>query len=489
MPDDLDRAYVVLTDAADDAGPAAGVGSRSRWPGIEVVRRFGIEHVWSRRQPRPGAHRLRGVGRGRPGERRGAPERLADWPHQRYIDRAELEIGRGSFEAARTHLDRCAERTVRDDAARPDAVPARGGRARALGAALGRRGEAVRDGLARAARATRRSSASSSAPRHCARRPSWRRWRRARRELGSPAARALLDAARLAAAEAAAVTPNTARWLAQAEAEYERGRGRARPDAWADAAASGSGSSARRSRRTAAGARQRRSSPRRGRARRRPCPLREAHAVATRLGAQPLLRELELLAERARLDLEPPAEDPGREQRLGGSARADPRARPRCWRSSPAGLTNREIAAELVISVKTADHHVVAHPAQARRSEPGSRQPRSHTASLRPTPRPPPEHALRVRHAGGAAAAGAARRGRGAADPVRAAAHPVPDPARARRAPARVRARRARRDDAAGRRPVGILPPLLYVSGVLHRAPRAAAEIWAISLLARRASS
>jgi hypothetical protein len=35
-------------------------------------------------------------------------------------------------------------------------------------------------------------------------------------------------------------------------------------------------------------------------------PLREAHAVATRIGARPLLRELGLLAERARLDLASP---------------------------------------------------------------------------------------------------------------------------------------------------------------------------------------
>ena len=32
-------------------------------------------------------------------------------------------------------------------------------------------------------------------------------------------------------------------------------------------------------------------------------PLREAHAVAARIGARPLLRELESLAARARLDL------------------------------------------------------------------------------------------------------------------------------------------------------------------------------------------
>ena len=34
-------------------------------------------------------------------------------------------------------------------------------------------------------------------------------------------------------------------------------------------------------------------------------PLREAHAVAARLRARPLLRELELLAQRARLDPAP----------------------------------------------------------------------------------------------------------------------------------------------------------------------------------------
>ena len=35
-------------------------------------------------------------------------------------------------------------------------------------------------------------------------------------------------------------------------------------------------------------------------------PAREAHAVAARIEARPLLRELELLAQRARLDLAPP---------------------------------------------------------------------------------------------------------------------------------------------------------------------------------------
>ena len=87
-------------------------------------------------------------------------------------------------------------------------------------------------------------------------------------------------------------------------------------------------------------------------------PLREAHAVAARLGAEPLLRELELLAQRARLDLAPAqaavsAGKAGLEEVLGVTSREgevlDLLAR---------GYTNREIAAMLVISVKTVSVHV-----------------------------------------------------------------------------------------------------------------------------------
>jgi hypothetical protein len=65
--------------------------------------------------------------------------------------------------------------------------------------------------------------------------------------------------------------------------------------------------------------------------------LRAAHAVAVRLGAAPLRRELELLAQRARIRLEPPGEP----------ALAEPKApsvaasvgltggRRRCWHWSP----------------------------------------------------------------------------------------------------------------------------------------------------------
>ena len=50
-------------------------------------------------------------------------------------------------------------------------------------------------------------------------------------------ARKLLTAARRAAAEASAITPNADGWRALAEAEYERARGEPRPGTWSDAAA------------------------------------------------------------------------------------------------------------------------------------------------------------------------------------------------------------------------------------------------------------
>ena len=84
----------------------------------------------------------------------------------------------------------------------------------------------------------------------------------------------------------------------------------------------------------------------------------EAHAVAARIGAQPLLHELELLAERARLDLDAPEAGPhhakqGLEEPLGLTPREA-----EVLTLVARGYTNREIAATLVISVKTAGVHV-----------------------------------------------------------------------------------------------------------------------------------
>src|SRR6185436_19977482 len=85
---------------------------------------------------------------------------------------------------------------------------------------------------------------------------------------------------------------------------------------------------------------------------------REAHAVAARIGADALLHELELLAERARLDPTPqdaaPAEAKHSLQDVFGLTPREAEVLLLVAR----GLTNREIAAALVISVKTASVHV-----------------------------------------------------------------------------------------------------------------------------------
>jgi DNA-binding NarL/FixJ family response regulator len=87
-------------------------------------------------------------------------------------------------------------------------------------------------------------------------------------------------------------------------------------------------------------------------------PLREARDVAAHIGARPLLREIELLAERARLDLTPPdtgaAEARDDLQELLGLTAREAEVLSLVAR----GLTNREIAETLVISVKTASVHV-----------------------------------------------------------------------------------------------------------------------------------
>jgi hypothetical protein len=116
----------------------------------------------------------------------------------------------------------------------------------------------------------------------------------------------LLADAREATDAAASVTPVAAGWRALAEAEHTRAAGTARPEEWA-----------------AADAWQRLGQPYRvaycrrwqaealvtaGAARPAAAvPAREAYTVATRLGALPLRRDLELLAEDARLELAPSA--------------------------------------------------------------------------------------------------------------------------------------------------------------------------------------
>ena len=278
-----------------------------------------------------------------------------------FMLRADLELGRGDFEAGRSHLA-AALTTLRED--------------RGLGIydvylaelALWERrwteaDQAVRDGLARA---TSRQSAQLRVW-FCA------KGLRAHAELAALArarrdpdavqtwlarSRRLIAVARLAAKEASAVTPNTDGWLALAEAEYERAQGAAGPELWSAAAAAwdqlqrpplaaycrwrqaetlvAAGAS-----RTEAGV-----------------PLRQAHVVAARIGANPLLREIGLLAQRSRLDLTPPElEPPDRQHELEQTLGLTPREG-EVLRLVAGGYTDREIAVALTISIKTASVHV-----------------------------------------------------------------------------------------------------------------------------------
>ena len=285
----------------------------------------------------------------------------ANFPYMLLMLRADLELGLGDFEAARSHLED-ASLTLRED--------------RGLGIydvylaelALWERrwtaaDGAVRDGLARA-----RS-------RHAAQLRVWfcakglraaaelAALARARRDLDAvhtwlARSRSLIAAARRAAKTAAVVTPNTSGWIALAEAEHDRGQGSARPELWSEAAATweqlqrpplaaycrwreaetlvAAGAS-----RIEAGV-----------------PLRAAYVVASRIGAKPLLREIELLAQRARLDLAPQGPETsdrerGPEEALGLTPREG-----EVLALVARGYTDREIAVTLTISVKTASVHV-----------------------------------------------------------------------------------------------------------------------------------
>jgi len=284
----------------------------------------------------------------------------ANFPYMLLMLRADLELGRGEFEAARVHLD-TALGTLREDRGQGiyDIFVAE--------LALWERRwieaeQAVRDGLARA-------SSRQAAQLHvwfCA------KGLRAQAELAAVArarrdaegvrtwlttAAELVDVARRAAAVASAVTPNAGGWLALAEAEHERAQGSARPESWSEAAAAWE-----RLERpplaaycrwreaealVAAGASRVEAS----------APLSEAHAVADRLGAKPLLRELELLAQRARLDLTPNAGESDEEHGFAEILGLTPREA-EVLSLVARGYTDREIAGALVISVKTASVHV-----------------------------------------------------------------------------------------------------------------------------------
>jgi DNA-binding CsgD family transcriptional regulator len=284
----------------------------------------------------------------------------SSFPYSLLIVRALVETGRGELDAARAHLEAAAA-TLRKD--------------RGLGLydawvadlALWQRrwtdaDAAVDEGLTQA----RQPEAAQIRVQVCARglraQAELAALARARRDANGlrdrlDRAEMLLAVARDAAAAASATTPSAAGWLALCEAEGIRARAEARPEAWANAAATWNQLERppvaaycrwREAEALVAAAASRTEAS---------VPLREAQAVAAGLKAKPLLRELELLAERARLDLAPPEaslpEGDSLEKTLGLTPREA-----EVLTLVAGGYTNREIADKLVISVKTASVHV-----------------------------------------------------------------------------------------------------------------------------------
>jgi DNA-binding CsgD family transcriptional regulator/tetratricopeptide (TPR) repeat protein len=285
----------------------------------------------------------------------------ANFPYMLLMVRADVEVGLGHFDDARSHLD-AARATLRED----------GG----LGVydvyvaelALWEHrwtdaDEAAHRGLALAGSthaAQIRTWLCAKGLRALAELSALARARRDAQAVTAHLGRAdtLVQTARDAHGEAAAVTPNATGWLALADAEHARVRDAGTPRRWSDAAATWS--ELERSP-TVAYCRWREAealiaegAPRSTAGTR----LREAHLIALELGAHPLLHELELLARRSRLDLTvPDLEQPSSRQRLGDVLGLTPRE-VEVLDLISRGCTNREIASALVISVKTADVHV-----------------------------------------------------------------------------------------------------------------------------------
>jgi predicted ATPase len=313
-PYEVLRAYTCLTDVLT----LLGRPRESAWlaaEAVEVVRRYGIELAPLLSNQ---VQALLATGNWDDADSVSAAAlraNTANWPHIALGSRAHFEIGRGDFDLARDHLEAAFASMREDVRTRLEYEPL------AVELALWERrwkdaAEAVRDGLDR-----RRPDDAFYRVQLCAlglrAQAELTALARDRRDDGAirahlREAEEILAAARRAAAEAAPVTPNALGWRALAEAEYGRAQGGARPEEWSKAAATwdrlerpplAAYSRWRQAEALVAGGAERADAA---------VPLRAAHSVAARIGARPLLRELEFLAERGGLDLAPPHAQIGR---------------------------------------------------------------------------------------------------------------------------------------------------------------------------------
>src|SRR5215218_5947182 len=355
VPDDLGRAYIFLTDVLTMLGRRRE-SVQVAAAGIALARRYGREYGGNMPLVVNYAEALFGLGEWDEADRVGAAAiRSGDaaWPHQRLVQRAALDVGRGVFDRARADLD-AAVATVHDDKRGLAAFDI----ARVELALWERRWEDAEHAVGEGLRRLPAQEAALLRVQLCAQ-GLLAQARRDRDALTDrlQRARQLLTAAREAAVEAAAVTPTAAAWRAVAEAEYDRAQAHPNPSSWGEAAAKWealqrpplvtycqwrqaealvtAGASA------ADAAR----------------PARAAHATAQRLGAWPLQEEIQRLAQRARLELAPPSRPTDHGSGLGELLGLTPREA-EVLGLVARGYTNRQIAAALVVSVKTASVHV-----------------------------------------------------------------------------------------------------------------------------------
>jgi DNA-binding NarL/FixJ family response regulator len=109
-----------------------------------------------------------------------------------------------------------------------------------------------------------------------------------------------------------------------------------------------------------------------------------ANATADGLGAEPLLREIEALARRARIELSDEPTTPRAPPEPGlASLRLTPREL-EVLRLLAAGYTNPQIGEALYISRKTASHHVSSVLAKAGGDDPGRGRGVAHRLGLTP---------------------------------------------------------------------------------------------------------
>jgi predicted ATPase/DNA-binding CsgD family transcriptional regulator len=285
---------------------------------------------------------------------------------------ATLAVGRGEFQAAEAHLE-----TIKERSLSLAGIPSHARQYAALVAELrvwqGRLEEAraaVRVGLDRVAKTDERLRSGVLLCLGMRVEADQAEWGRARQDQGE--IEAAVRAGHALAARAAAMTPNplvpgttsiltVSAVAALFEGEHARLEGRSDPIQWQVAASAwlalGRPYPAAYAQWRQAEALLASKAPRA----RAEETLRAAHAVTVRLGAAPLRHELELLAQRGRVRLEPPAQPaPGAEAEVPSVAASLglTRREAEVLALVAAGRTNRQIGQALFITPKTAGVHV-----------------------------------------------------------------------------------------------------------------------------------